>query len=334
MTSPKARPGQDAPKAGVGTTRGHDVVTGAFGYTGRYIAQQLLAQGRQVTTLTGRTDRQSPFGDQVRALPFNFDDPGTLAKSLEGVDTLYNTYWIRFSRRGMSHDTAVRNSRTLLKAAQDAGVRRVVHISITGAASAPSLPYFRGKTQVEEEVRALRLSYAIIRPALVFGREDILINNIAWLLRRLPVFVVPGSGEYRVQPVYVGDLAGMAVALGQRADNVVTDAVGPETYTFNELLGLLAASLGARPRIVHASPAVALLLARAVGLFTRDVLITPDEVAGLSAGLLVSQEPPACATSFSAWLTQNAGWLGSAYASELARHYRHKVPSPGGRGRG
>jgi NADH dehydrogenase len=312
--------------------RAHDVVTGAFGYTGRYIAERLLAQGRQVTTLTGRPDRQSPFGDQVRALPFNFDDPGALAKALEGVDTLYNTYWIRFPRHGASHDFAVRNSRTLLKAAQDAGVRRVVHISITGAASAPSLPYFRGKAQVEEEVLACRLSYAIIRPTVVFGHEDILINNIAWLLRRFPVFVVPGSGEYRVQPVYVGDLASMAVAMGQRADNVVTDAVGPETYTFNELLGLLAASLGARPRIVHARPAVALLLSRAIGLFMRDVVITRDEVAGLCAGLLVSQVPPACTTTFRWWLTKNAHSLGSAYASELARHYRHRVPSPAGRG--
>lgn len=156
----------------------------------------------------------------------------------------------------------------------------------------------------------------------MFDHEDILINNIAWLLRRFSLFIVPGSGEYRVQPVYVGDLAGMAVALGRRTDNVVADAVWPETYTSNELLGLLAASLGARPRIVHASPAVALLLARAEGLFTRDVLITRDELAGLSAGLLVSREPPACTTSFRLWLTQNASWLGAAYASELARHYQ------------
>jgi NADH dehydrogenase len=304
------------------TTPAHDVVTGAFGYTGRYIARRLLAQGRRVTTLTSRPGRADPFGGQVQALPFTFDSPSALTKSLEGVNTLYNAYWVRFAHGGLNHEVAARNSRALIQAAEHAGVRRFVHVSITGASSASPLSYFRGKGLVEEAVQASRLSYAILRPTIVFGREDILVNNIAWLLRRFPLFVVPGNGQYRVQPVSVEDLTDLAVALGQREDNVVMDAIGPERYAFDHLVRLIAQALNKRAPIVHSPPSVALTLSRIVGTFTQDVMLTKDEIAGLSAGLMASGAAPTCPTRFSEWVVQNAEWLGKQYTSELARHYR------------
>ncbi len=303
-----------------------DAVTGAFGYTGRYIAQRLLDSGRSVRTLTSRALTDSPAADpfdgRVDAFPFNFDRPEALAESLRGVDTLYNTYWIRFSSGPITFDRAVENSQTLIRAAERAGIRRLVHISITNPSAVSPLPYFRGKGLVEQAIRESGLSHALIRPALVFGEGDVLLNNIAWLLRRFPVFPVAGSGQYRAQPVHVDDLAAMAVAAGPGPDNTILDAVGPETYTFDELVRLVAAQLHRRARLVHVPPALALSLARLVGCLVRDVVLTREEIAGLAANLLTSGEPPQGTTRLSVWLTENAANLGAAYASELNRHYR------------
>lgn len=178
-----------------------NVVTGAFGYTGKHIARHLLDIGKQVRTITGHPDRDNPFGGRVPAFPFNFDNPAALVKNLRGATTLYNTYWVRFNRGRVSFDTAVENTRKLISACVDAGVQRIVHVSITNASADSPLPYFRGKGLLETEIIQSGLSYAIIRPTVIFGPEDVLINNIAWLLRRFPVFAVPGAGDCRLQPV-------------------------------------------------------------------------------------------------------------------------------------
>ena len=305
-----------------------DAVTGAFGYTGRYIAHRLLDTGRSVRTLTGQPEVQGstgdPFGGRVEALPFDFDRPDALAESLRSVDTLYNTYWVRFNSGAITLSQAVENSRSLVQAAETAGVRRLVHVSITNPSADSPLPYFHGKALVEQAIQESSLSFAILRPALVFGEGDILLNNIAWALRRFPVFPVAGDGRYRTQPVYVGDLADLAVAAGPGQDNTVTDAVGPETYTFDELVRLVAQRVGSRSRLVHAPPGVALSLSRMVGWVVRDVVLTREEIAGLAANLLVSAEPPLAGTLFSEWLEENGGGLGQAYASELNRHYRRQ----------
>ena len=305
-----------------------DAVTGAFGFTGRYIAQRLLDSGRSVLTLTGQPEvlgsAGDPFRGRVAALPFDFDRPEALAESLRGVDTLYNTYWVRFNSGAITFNRAVENSRILVQAAETAGVRRLVHVSITNPSADSPLPYFHGKALVEQAIQESNLSFAILRPALVFGEGDILLNNIAWALRRFPVFPVAGDGRYRTQPVYVGDLADLAVAAGPGQDNTTTDAVGPETYTFDELVRLLAQRVGSRSRLMHASPGVALYLSRMVGWAVRDVVLTREEISGLAANLLVSAEPPLAATLFSEWLEENGGGLGQAYASELNRHYRRQ----------
>jgi len=299
-----------------------NVVTGAFGYTGQYITRRLLARGVRVRTLTGHPGRPNPFGPQVRVYPFHFDRPTELVRSLEGATTLYNTYWVRFNYGAVTFERAVENTRTLIRAAEEAGVRRLVHISITNASPDSPLPYFRGKGLVEEAVKGSRLSHAIIRPTVIFGAEDILINNIAWLLRRFPVFAIFGRGDYRLQPVYVEDVADLAVETGRREDNLVVDAAGPEVYTFEELVRLTAEKLGRKVRLVHVRPGLGLALGRLIGRAVGDVLITADEIKGLMTNLLVSPGPPTCLTRFSAWLERNASVLGIRYASELARHYR------------
>src|SRR4029453_13646448 len=217
-----------------------DVVTGAFGYTGRYITGRLLESGRGVKTLTGHPDRSNPFGDRVSVASFHFEDPRKLAGHLRGATTLYNTYWVRFPHGDITFERAVANSQTLIGAARDAGVRRIVHVSITNPSKDSPFEYFRGKARVEEMIRDSGVGSSIVRPTVVFGKEDILINNIAYILGRLPVFGIPGSGSYRLRPVSVEDVAEICVRSGLGESDEGIDAVGPETFTFVELGRLFA----------------------------------------------------------------------------------------------
>ncbi len=299
------------------------VVTGAFGFTGKHIARRLLDAGIAVRTLTGHPNRPSPLHDAVEIRPLQFSDTRRLTADLAGARVLYNTYWVRFAYGRTTYDSAVNNSLALVRAAQEAGVERIVHVSITNPDEASPLGYFRGKARVERAVRESSLSHAILRPAVLFGDDGILINNIAWLLRRFPFFVMPGSGEYRLQPIFVEDLADLAVAAATSTGNSTTDAIGPETFSFNELVTLVATVLNSHCRIVHLPPTLALTLSRMIGLLERDVVLTREEVDGLLADLLVTASPPAGATKLSEWLRANAASIGRKYQSELARHYRN-----------
>ena len=298
------------------------VVTGAFGYTGGYVARRLVDEGVRVRTLSRRSAGQNPLGALVETVPLDFSDPGGLRRSMEGAGVLYNTYWIRYARGKMTFDHAVENTRTLFEAAVQAGVGRIVHLSVTNPSHDSELPYFRGKAQVEELLGGLGVAYAVIRPTLVYGGGDLLLNNMAWALRRFPVFPVCGNGEYTVQPVYVEDLAVQAVEAGATSGNSVADAVGPETFTFDELLRLLASAMHVRARLMHLPPSVALAMTRTVGLLKGDAALTRDEVVGLMAGLLTSNAAPTGTTRLSEWLAANADGLGRRYVSELQRNWR------------
>lgn len=305
--------------------RGFDIVTGAFGYTGKHIAERLLSMGRMVGTLTGHPERPNPFADRVSVAPYDFEDRDGLTEHLTGATTLYNTYWVRFPYGEVSFERAARNTETLVAAARNAGVRRIVHVSITNPSEDSPYPYFRGKARVERTIQESGLGYAIIRPTVIFGAGDILINNIAYLLRRLPVFGIPGSGSYRVQPVYVEDVADLCVQAGQRDEDEIIDAAGPETFTFEEMVRLIAAKVGGRARIVHVPPALALAAAKLVGHLVGDVMLTRDELAGLMANLVVTDGPSTGHQRLSDWLSENSGGVGRSYASELARHYRRST---------
>ena len=296
------------------------VVTGALGYTGKYIAERLLSQGYSVRTLTSR--RPKVVDDRLTVAPLDFADRGGLINSLRGASLLFNTYWVRFPYGSATFEQAVANTERLVEAAVAAGVQRVVHISITNASVSSPLPYFRGKGLTEEAVIRSGLSYAVIRPTLVFGREDVLVNNIAWILRRVPIFGVPGSGDYRVQPVSVEDVADLAVAAGFRTDNVVQDAVGPEIFPFKEFIRMISTAVGSRARIVSVPPAVARVAVALISRLVNDIVLTPEELHGLMANLLVSRGPPTGRRLFSEWLSPHAGILGLHYANELNRHYR------------
>ncbi len=296
-------------------------VTGAFGFSGQYITRRLLEAGETVITLTNSPKRPSPFGGKVKAYPFRFDDCEAMAASLAGVDVLYNTYWVRFNHEGLfSHAGAVEHTRTLFKAARLAGVRRVVHVSITRASEYSPLEYFRGKGLLERALKNSGLSHAIVRPAVLFGPEDILINNIAWTLRHFPVFAMFGDGRYHIQPIHVDDLAQCMVEQGRLTENVTLDAVGPEDYEYRDLVKMMRKELGVRRPIVGIPPRLGYWASVAVGKFVGDVFVTREEIAGLMADTLHAPgSPSAGQTRLSEWVRENRGTLGKRYAGELPR---------------
>jgi NADH dehydrogenase len=295
-------------------------ITGAFGYSGRHLAQVLLERGVRVRTLTGHPDRPDPFGGRVEVRPLPFGDPAALRAELADVRVLYDTYWIRFERGASTFARAVENGRALLRAAAESGVERIVHVSITNPSLDSPLPYFRGKAEVEETLRGLGVSHAILRPAVFFGGRDVLVNNIAWLLRRLPLFgVVPGA--YGLRPIHVDDFARLAASLGEGREDAVVDAVGPETLRYDALVRTVARAVRSRAAIVPVPRALLLLASRIVGRFIGDVPITRDEVSGLTAGLLVTSGPATGSTRFTEWVAEHGEALGREWASEVGRHF-------------
>jgi NADH dehydrogenase len=294
-------------------------VTGAFGYSGKYIAQKLLDKGYKVITITNSVNRQNPFGDQLDVYPYNFHSPEKLVQTLTGVSVLYITYWVRFNHKSFTHADAVQNTKILFDSAVKAGVERIVYVSITNPSEDSELEYFSGKGQLEKHLQSAGVSYAILRPAVLFGREDILINNIAWALRKLPVFGVFGDGQYRLQPIYVDDLADIAIEQGENRDDKIIDCIGPETFTYRELAVTIGEIIGKNRPVVPVPPLLGYLVGSLIGKIHQDQFITREEIKGLMADLLYVDSAPAGRTKLTDWARQHAETLGLHYSSELVR---------------
>jgi len=294
-------------------------VTGAFGYSGRYIANRLLADGHEVITLTNSEGRANPFGDRIRAYPFHFKEPERLRATFREVEVLVNTYWVRFDHRLFTHAQAVANTKAMFNAAKAAGVRRIVHVSITNPDATSELPYFRGKAELESALRSLGVTYCVLRPTVLFGKEDVLINNIAWSLRRLPSFGVFGSGQYKLQPIYVDDLAAAAAEQATSTDNIILNAIGPETFTYRQLIETVRELLGLRTPILSVPPSAGYWCGRILGWLMRDVIITREEIRGLMEGRLYVDAPPLGRTKLTDWVREHREALGRRYTSELQR---------------
>jgi NADH dehydrogenase len=254
--------------------------------------------------------------------PLDFDDVVGLTATLEGATTLYNTYWVRFPHGEDDHDRAVANSRALFHAARRAGVERIVHVSITHPSISSPYAYFRGKAQVERALAEVGVPYAVLRPAILFGGDGVLLNNIAWLLRHVPVFCVGGSGDYRIRPVHVDDLAALAVEAAAGRTDTVIEAVGPERPTFLELAKLIRNAVRSRSMIVRVPGFVIPPLASLLGVVLRDVLLTGDEFRAMAEGLADTDGPATGTTSVSSWIHEHADTLGQGYANEIERHFR------------
>jgi NADH dehydrogenase len=301
-----------------------DVVTGAFSYSGAAIARELSARGRAVRTLTGHPTRAASSGD-IDVRPLDFADRSELGESMRGAQTLYNTYWVRFAHGAIDHRAAVANSRMLFEAAADAGVRRIVHVSITNPSLESPYPYFRGKAQVENILREVGVPHAIVRPAILFGGDGVLINNIAWLLRHLPVFAIGGTGGYRIRGIHIDDLARLCADLGGRSDVVTMDAVGPQSIAFADLVRAIRSAVGSHSAIVRVPAPLLIVLSRALGLLLRDRLLTREEFQAMAAGLADSTAPSTGDIVLTEWISEHATELGRRYANELVRHFQTRA---------
>jgi NADH dehydrogenase len=303
------------------------VITGALGYSGKYIAKRLLDEGHQVRTLTNSAGKPNPFGNSIEIYPFNFNDTKKLVDSLKGASVLYNTYWVRFNYKDFKHLMAVDNSLKLFRAAKAAGVKRIVHVSITNPSENSDLEYFRGKAMIERDLIESGISYTILRPAVLYGKEDILINNISWVLRKFPVFCLFGDGNYRLQPIYVDDLARLAVDEGKETENRIIDAIGPETFTYRSLVEKLGEIIE-RPRpVISTPPFICYIAGLIIGKIFGDIMITREEIKGLMNDLLYSDSPATGETKLTDWARKNANTIGKQYTSELSRRYIWKKPS-------
>ncbi|NOX46663.1 MAG: NAD(P)H-binding protein [Chlorobi bacterium] len=295
------------------------VVTGAFGYSGKAISGKLLSKGFEVKTLTNSPDKPNPYGDRIEVEPFNFHEPEKLVNSLSGFDTLINTYWVRFNHKKFDHENAVNNTKVLFESAKEAGVNRIVHVSITNPSIDSDLEYFKGKGELEAYLKSMANNYSIIRPAVLFGKNDILINNIAWMIRHLPVFGVFGKGDYKLQPIHVDDFADVIINECQNDKNTVIDAIGPETFTYKELVATMMDIINVKKPIIDVHPYLGYLVGRVVSFIKHDVTITREEIKGLMDNLLFVDSRPIGKTKLTDWVRENQNTIGTRYANELAR---------------
>jgi len=295
------------------------VVTGAFGFSGRYIAARLLQAGHRVRTLTNTRPETDPHSGEVEVRPLDFEDYEGLVDALRGAATFYNTYWVRFNSDNFSLSEALENSRTLFAAAEEAGVGRLVHFSITNPSEDSSLEYFRDKAILERILVESEISHTVLRPAVMFGPKGILINNIAWMLRRFPIFSVFEDGRYRLQPIHVDDVAQLAVEQGAKTEDRTINAIGPETCTSRELVETIGRAIGKKRPVIPVPKRTGYHFIRQIGKLVDDVILTRDEIEGLMAELLYVEDDPAGTTRLSRWVEDHAETLGRHYESELAR---------------
>jgi len=299
------------------------LITGASGFIGGAIAERLVDRA-EVRGLTSHPAKNR-FGDRVRSFAYDFDEPARMAQAFRGVDVFVNSYYVRFNYGGLTFETAVERTRALLAQAKAAGVRKIVHVSVSNADTASDLPYYANKGRIEQLIAASGIDYTILRPALVVGDGDILVNNIAYFLRRLPVFTIFGDGSYRAQPITVEAFAGLALEAIDGDHREATLAVaGPSDWTFLEMVRAIRGAVGSRASIVSAPAWVALAGLRVAGALLGDVVLTSDEVKGLTREYLYAQDPLRRGIGFGQWLDRPgvAAALGAKYESELARHFR------------
>jgi len=297
-------------------------VTGAFGYSGRFIAEALLKRSLPVNTLTNSLGRESYLQSKIEASPLCFNEQEKLTHFLRNTRVLYNNYWVRFNHATFTHEDAVQNTFRLIDAAKAAGVQRFVHISITNPSEESGLEYFSGKARIEQYLIQSGLSYCILRPAVLFGFNDILINNISWVVRHFPVFPLFGKGDYRLQPIYVQDLAEIAVQKGAERKNEIINALGPETFTYRELIEKIARSFNKKSVIFPCNPGLVYMFGKILSFILKDTLITRDEIKGIMADLLYVEPSEPAVTGkmkLSEYIDRNNHTLGTRYASELAR---------------
>jgi len=277
-------------------------VIGGSGFIGRYVVRHLAKRGALITAVSrhaGDARFLWPMGDVGQIAPVNADlgDEARLAPAVAGADAVVCAAGILYERGRQRFDRLhVRGPALLARLAQAAGAKRFVHISAISADPAAPSAYARSKAEGEAAVRHHFPAATILRPSIVFGPEDDFFNRFAAMARIAPALPLIGGGETRLQPVYVGDVAGAVVAALDRSDapGRIYELGGPEVLTFKQALELTLRETRRRRALVNLPVGIAAVLAAVLEWLPKPPL-TRDQVKLLQRDTVAAPGAPGLA---------------------------------------
>ena len=227
------------------------LITGGTGFVGSEIRKALADRELRLLVRDPLSVRDAGAAEVVRG---DVLDPASLEPAMAGVDAVIHLVAIIEETGKLTFDRVIRQgSENVVSTARNAGVRRFVQMSALGAQPNPTYPYLNAKWAAEQAVRESGLDWTIVRPSVIFGPRDGFVNVLAGLIRRAPVIPVVGSGESKFQPVAVGEVAAVyrSVLDDPAAIGQTYELGGGETYSYEEMLDVIAAQLGKRKPKVH-----------------------------------------------------------------------------------
>lgn len=235
-------------------------VTGGTGFVGQALIRHLVETGRPVRTLIRPSPHSPnlPRGVSVDVAVSSITDERGLRAAMVGVDTIYHlasAEWI--GARASLLETDIQGTQAVVRAAVDAGVKRIFYVSHLGADRASAYPVLKAKAIAEEFIRRSGLDFTILRSAIVFGPHDGLTTGLARILQSIPFFfLMPGNGTTLLQPMWIEDLVTCLVWALEDAEtsNHTIEVGGPEYLTFDQVVHLVMQAIGVRRRIINMRP--------------------------------------------------------------------------------
>ncbi|HHT9125577.1 MAG TPA: complex I NDUFA9 subunit family protein [Candidatus Brocadiia bacterium] len=255
------------------------LVTGSTGFVGRNMVRKLLQENQKVRCLVRKTSNLSIFdGLELEYSEGDITQPQTLPKAMEGIDTVINLVGIIREGKNVTFEKIhAEGTANVVDAAKKGGIKKFVQMSALGTGAQAVSRYHKTKWQGEEAVRASGLEYVIFRPSIICGADDKFVNMFArmirqtFLTRMMPVI---GSGKYKMQPIYVGDVAHCfvtAACRGEKQFATTYELGGPEQLTFNEILNTIMRVMGKRRIKVH----LPLWVGKILAFFMEKLLSAP-----------------------------------------------------------
>ncbi len=257
-------------------------VTGATGFVGSHLCRELAARGHAVTALVREgSSAERLAGENISFARGDITRPESLPPAFQGCDAVVHLVGIIRERPGQTFEGIhAEGTASVVRAARQAGVRRLVHMSAAGTRPDAASSYHRTKWLGEEAVRASGLEWVVLRPSLIFGRGDGFTTTMMDLVRRAPVVPVIGSGKNLMQPVAVGDVcAAFAASVEEERHTGQTyELGGPDRLTYEEIVRMVVRAMGLRRRFVHIPAGLMMPVAAVLSRLSPRFPLTPDQI--------------------------------------------------------